>query len=317
MREPRSERGVRGSGKDDTRTMLQISGLSAFPITPSDTTGRVDADGLRRLLAPLTAAGVDSIGLLGSTGTYAYLTREERRRAVTIAAEAVGGTVPLLVGIGALRTDDAVRLAQDAGAAGADAGLLAPVSYTPLTDDEVFAHVAAVAGEGGLPLVLYDNPATTHFRFSPELIGRIARLPGIVAVKCPAPEAAAAAAGVAALREAVPPGFPVGFSGDWNATEALLAGGAAWFSVAAGLFPKTCLAIVRAAEAGDAARARALDAELAPLWALFKAHSSLRVVYALADLLGLCRAEPPRPIRPLAPEVQAEIAAAITAMNLA
>jgi 4-hydroxy-tetrahydrodipicolinate synthase len=298
------------------RAMQTISGLSAFPITPSDADGRVDADALRRLLAPLAAAGVDSIGLLGSTGIYAYLTRTERRRAVAVAAEALGGRVPLLVGIGALRTDDAVRHAQDARAAGADAGLLAAVSYTPLTEDEVFAHVETVAAEGGLPLVLYDNPATTHFRFSPELIGRIARMPGVIAAKCPAPDPAAAAAGVAALREAVPPFFPVGFSGDWNVTEALIAGGAAWFSVAGGLFPNACSAIVRAVEAGDAARARTLNAHLEPLWALFKTHSSLRVIYALADILGLCRSEPPRPIRPLSPEVVAEIAGTLRGLSL-
>ncbi|MGH1590775.1 dihydrodipicolinate synthase family protein [Methylobacterium phyllosphaerae] len=296
--------------------MPAISGLSAFPITPSDRDGRIDAEALRRLLEPLVAAGVDLIGLLGSTGTYAYLNRDERRRAVAIAAETVGGRVPLLVGVGALRTDEAIRLAQDARAAGADAGLLAPVSYTPLTEAEVEAHFAAVAEKGGLPLVLYDNPATTHFRFTPALIGRIARRPGIAAAKCAAPDPANAAAGVAALQEAVPAGFPVGFSGDWNVTEALIAGGAAWFSVAGGLFPRTSLALVRAVEAGDTDRARALNAALEPLWALFRAHSSLRVVYALADLMGLCRVEPPRPIRPLAPEIVAEIAATVRSMSL-
>jgi 4-hydroxy-tetrahydrodipicolinate synthase len=296
--------------------MSRITGLSAFPITPSDADGRVEAEALRRLLEPLAAAGVDSIGLLGTTGTYAYLSRDERRRAVEIAAETVSGRVPLLVGIGALRTDEAIRLARDARAAGAAAGLLAPVSYTPLTEDEVFQHFEAVAGEGGLPLVIYDNPATTHFRFSPALVGRIARLPGVVAAKCPAPEPGAAIAGVRALRATVPADFPIGFSGDWNATEALLAGGAAWFSVAAGLFPNTCRAIVRAAEAGDADRARALNAALEPLWALFKAHSSLRVVYALAEILGLCRAVPPRPIRPLSPEIRAEIAGTLRGLSL-
>ncbi len=138
----------------------------------------------------------------------------------------------------------------------------------------------------------------------------------MIAAKCSAPGPDAAAAGVAVLRAAVPTGFPVGFSGDWNAAEALIAGGAAWFSVAAGLFPRACLAIVRAAEAGDADRARALNAELEPLWALFRAHSSLRVVYALAEILGLCRAEPPRPIRPLPPEVRAEIAATLSGLSL-
>jgi 4-hydroxy-tetrahydrodipicolinate synthase len=74
--------------------------------------------------------------LLGSTGTYAYLTRSERRRALDTALDEVSGRTPILVGVGALRTDEAVRLAQDANAAGATAGLLAAVSYTPLTEDE-------------------------------------------------------------------------------------------------------------------------------------------------------------------------------------
>ncbi len=61
-------------------------GLSAFPITPADPHGHVDTDALVRLVQRLAAAEVDSIGLLGSTGTYAYLTRAERRRAVEAAA---------------------------------------------------------------------------------------------------------------------------------------------------------------------------------------------------------------------------------------
>ena len=59
--------------------MTAFRGLSAFPITPADACGRVDTEALGRLLERLHAAGVDSIGLLGSTGGYMYLTREERR----------------------------------------------------------------------------------------------------------------------------------------------------------------------------------------------------------------------------------------------
>jgi 4-hydroxy-tetrahydrodipicolinate synthase len=263
------------------------------------------------------AAGVDSIGLLGSTGTYAYLTREERRRAVAVAADAVAGRLPLLVGIGALRTHEAVRLAQDAKEAGATAGLLAPVSYTPLTEDEVFAHFAAVAEESGLPLVVYDNPATTHFTFTPALIGRLARLPGIVAAKCPGPAPEAAEATVAGLRAAVPEGFPLGFSGDWHATEALIAGGVAWYGVAAGLFPEPCLALVRAVQVGDVEEARRLDRRMAPLWALFKTHSSLRIVAGLAEDLGIARTVLPRPILPLPEPVRAQALATVREMGLA
>lgn len=152
--------------------------LSAFPITPADAAGRVDAGALGALLRPLVEAGVGSIGLLGSTGTYPFLAREERRRAVETAFDVVGDRVPLLVGVGALRTDAAVHLAQDAKGAGAQAGLLAAMSYTPLTEDEVFTHCETVAREGGLPLHLYDNPGTTHFRFTPSLVGRLAQVPG-------------------------------------------------------------------------------------------------------------------------------------------
>lgn len=291
--------------------MTTLTGLSAFPITPMSAEGIVDVAALRRLLRPLVAAGVDSIGLLGSTGSYPYLSRAERRRALDAALDEAAGRLPILVGVGALRTDEAVRLAGDARAAGAAAGLLAPVSYTPLLDDEVFAHFRAVAEASGLPLCIYDNPGTTHFTVSPALIGRLSRLPGVVAAKSPAPPAAQVAAHVAALRAAVPAGFPLGFSVDWHAAEAVLAGGDGWYSVAAGLFPAPCLAILRAAQRGDAEEARRHDAAMQPLWDLFRRHTSLRVAYAAADILGLCRAEPPRPILPLSAEARGEVEAVV------
>jgi len=279
--------------------MPLFHGLSAFPITPADEHGRVDTASLGELLERLVAAGVDSIGLLGSTGTYAYLTRAERRRTIEAAANLVGGRVPIIVGIGALRTDDAQHLARDAEAAGANGLLLAPVSYTPLTDEEVFQHFVAVSGATGLPLCIYNNPSTTHFAFSDQLVARLAAVPRIVAVKNPAPSPTEAQAMVGALRRQVPPGFAIGYSGDSNAPNAILAGAVAWYSVLGGLLPRPCLALTRAALAKDEAEVRRIDATLQPLWALFKQHGSLRVVYAAANLLGLTQAQPPRPILPL------------------
>jgi 4-hydroxy-tetrahydrodipicolinate synthase len=300
---------------ENTMPML-LRGLSAFPITPADAEGRVDVDALRKLVARLCAAKVDSIGLLGSTGSYAYLSRPERRRALDAALEEAAGQVPILVGVGALRTDEAVRLAQDARAAGAAAGLLAPVSYTPLTDNEVFEHFAAVARESGLALCIYDNPGTTHFRFGSALIGRLSRLPGIIAVKSPAPEPQAVAAHLSDLRRVVPDGFSLGYSEDWNAVEALIAGGDAWFSVVAGLFPRISRGLIQAIQNSDAAEARRLNKRLEPLWSLFKEFSSLRVIYASADALGICRAAPPRPILPLTGAAWKRVADALKALDL-
>ena len=141
-----------------------FTGLSAFSLTPADADGMVDIAALGVLVERLVAAGVDSIGLLGSTGIYAYLDRAERGRAVAAAVEAANG-VPLIVGVGALRTSWAIELVRDAERAGASGLLLAPMSYAPLSDREAAAHYHAVAGATGLPLCVYDNPGTTNFTF--------------------------------------------------------------------------------------------------------------------------------------------------------
>lgn len=95
-----------------------VSFLSAFPLTPTNTAGAVEAQTLSRFLKRIAAAGADSIGLLGSTGGFACLTRNARQRAVRVAVECVGGKLPIIVGVGALRTDEAQLLASDARQAG-------------------------------------------------------------------------------------------------------------------------------------------------------------------------------------------------------
>ncbi len=292
-----------------------IRGLSAFPVTPSDEDGRVNTAGLQMLVERLASAGVDSIGLLGSTGSYPYFTASERRRATDAAIECVAGRMPVMVGIGALRTDAAVALAADALAAGATAGLLAPVSYAPLQEEEVFQHFQTVAATG-LPLCIYNNPATTHFSFSAALVGRLSTIPGVVAVKNPAPAAAESAAAVAALRQVVPAGFSVGFSVDLNAAAALLAGADTWYSVLAGIYPATCLRLTRAAQAGDIAETSRLGARLQPVWELFKVHSSFRVVHLAATLAGVPSAQPVRPVLPLTGEAARAVTRVLEVMAL-
>ena len=149
-------------------------------------------------MARLADAGVDSIGALGSTGSYAYLSRAERARAARLAVEAAGG-VPVMIGIGAVRTEHVLEHAHDAQDAGAAAVMLAPVSYQALTEDEVYGLYADVTAELSVPLCVYDNPGTTHFAFSDELHARVAALPQRAArSSCPATGAAERIAGAAA-----------------------------------------------------------------------------------------------------------------------
>lgn len=284
-----------------------FAGLSAFPPTPVDADGVVDTAAVGILVDRLAAAGVDSIGLLGSTGIYAYLDRIQRRRAVAAAMEAANGRVPMMVGVGALRTGWAVDLARDAEQAGAAGLLLPPMSYTALTDREVVAHYHAVAGSTVLPLCIYSNPGTTNFRFSDALIGELSATPGVAAIKMPLPAGDDFAGELGRLRETTPETFSIGYSGDWGAAPSLLAGGDAWYSVVAGLLPEPALRLTRAAQDGDAAGVAAIDAAFAPLWSLFKVHGSLRLMYVIADRLSIPIGDPPLPIM----RVEAAVAASV------
>jgi|SRR5690554_1995914 len=265
-----------------------FTGLSAFPLSPMNR-GVIDEMAFIRLIERLVDAGVDSIGALGSTGNYAYLTREER---ATIAQLAVkhSGDVPVIIGISALSTREVLVLAEEAQEVGASAVLLAPMSYQKLSENEVFGLYETVTRQLSVPLCVYDNPGTTHFEFSDELHGRIAQLPNVGSIKIPGvpAEPDAARVRVERLRTLIPSHVTIGVSGDPLAATGLNAGCEAWYSVIGGLFPQTALAITRASQAGNTQEALRLSESLNPLWALFSQHGgSLRVVATAAELKGL------------------------------
>jgi len=295
-----------------------FKGLSAFPLTPMDE-NKVDETGFIRLLSRLVDARVDSIGALGSTGSYAYLTRSERAKVAQLAVQSAGN-IPVMVSIGALRTRDVLDLAEDAQKAGVNGVLLAPMSYQRLNDDEVYSLYNAVTAHLSVPLCVYDNPGTTHFEFSDELHGRIAHLPNVRSIKIPGvpPVPADARSRVDRLRALVPSHVTIGVSGDSFAATGLNAGCEAWYSVIGGLFPKTALEITRAAQQGYTAEAVRLSERLQPLWDLFgQCGGSLRVVAAAAELQGLvsegCL---PYPLKSASGELRRKVAIVIDELEL-
>ncbi|NQX27859.1 dihydrodipicolinate synthase family protein [Microbacteriaceae bacterium VKM Ac-2854] len=294
---------------------FDLRGLSAFPLTPTTETG-IDERAVARLVERAVEAGVDSIGALGSTGGYAYLDREERGR-VTRLIVGAAGEVPVMVGVGAVRTRSVLQLADDAQRNGAAALLVAPVSYQPLTDDEVLGLYTDVAAVASVPICVYDNPGTTGFHFSDELHAAVAALPGVAAVKIPPVAVPDAAARIASLRRVLPVGHVVGVSGDWFAAPALNAGADGWFSVIGGLFPEAAVAITAAARSGDADAASTLSAALEPLWSLFRAHGSLRVVATASEILGFTGSPSlPKPLRSLDGDDRLAVAMALQAAGL-
>ncbi|NGZ74675.1 dihydrodipicolinate synthase family protein [Saccharibacillus alkalitolerans] len=286
-----------------------FTGLSAFPLTPFRGE-KIDEKAFGGIIRRLAQAQVDSIGVLGSTGSYMYLDREERRRAVELASAHAGST-PVIAGIGALRTRDVLALAEDAQAAGASGVLLAPVSYQPLTEDETFSLYEQVSRELSVPLCVYDNPRTTKFTFTDELHGRIAALPNVGSIKIPGvpDDPAKARQRIQRLRSQIPGHVTIGVSGDRFAAAGINAGCDGWYSVLGGLFPRTCREIVQAASSGRYPEAAALSDRLEPLWSLFDRFGSLRPAAAIAIQLGLMEGPGlPLPLAPLPPSELKEIA---------
>ncbi|ORM65500.1 dihydrodipicolinate synthase family protein [Pantoea rodasii] len=295
-----------------------FSGLSAFPLTPFTSSG-IDEKAFLSLLARLTTAKVDSLGVLGSTGSYAYLTREQRKRVATLAVEHADG-IPVMVSIGATSTDEVLRLADDAQRAGAKALLLPAVAYQRLTEAEVYGLFEEVAQRVSSPICVYDNPGTTHTEFSDALYARIAALPNIVSIKIPGvpAEINAATQRVLNLRAVLPAHISIGVSGDASAGNGLIAGCDVWYSVCGGLFPHTAKSLTQAAKSGDVTAVAEQSLRLEPLWALFRKHGgSIRVMAAAAAILGLAGEHSlPRPLRALSASDQREVQQVIETLGL-
>ncbi|MED5489615.1 MAG: dihydrodipicolinate synthase family protein, partial [Pseudomonadota bacterium] len=160
-----------------------FTGLSAFPITPFKQEA-IDYKAFKGLVDNLASANVDSICAIGSTGLYPYLTRGEKYDVAKLAVDHANG-IPVMAGVGALRTYDVLKNVEAVQQAGVNAVLLAPVSYQVLNEEEVYGLYEAVSHEVSVPICVYENPRVTNFTFSDDLYRRIGKLPNIGAIKIP------------------------------------------------------------------------------------------------------------------------------------
>lgn len=297
-------------------------GLIAYLSTPLRE-GVVDLVALGSLVERAVAAGVDGLGVLGSTGAALHLDRDERRAVVRAAVEHAA-EVPVVAGISALRTDAAKTYADDAHVAGAAALLLAPVGYVPLVHDEVIGLFEDVLSGLDVPLVVYDNPTTTRVDMTTGLLTELAGLPGVAGIKTPGPSPAAARARIMELRRRLPPGIALGFSGDASGPAALAAGADAWHSTLAGALPEVFVSLARSAGADSTSdrldpsgsRPEGTQDHVDTLFALVRRHAGVRVAATILELLGVV-AHPslPRPLLPLTGPDRDEVAVVLRALG--
>jgi len=134
---------------------------------------------LGRLVDHLIRSGVHGLTPLGSTGEFAYLTWPQRRRVVEVVLDANAGRVPVVAGVAAAVTAEAVRQAREFEVMGVDGILAIMETYFPLPESGMVSYFTAVARAVSCPVVLYTNPTFQRGDLTPRVIEQLAEIPNI------------------------------------------------------------------------------------------------------------------------------------------
>lgn len=165
------------------RNSVDWTGPMPAVTTPFDAEGRVDSGAFRANIARLIGEGATGIVACGCTGEFWSLSLSERKALYADAVAGAAGRGTVIVGTGCVGAADTIELAQAAKAAGAQGILVLPPYFVKLTDDEIFAHFAAVSAGSPLPIVAYNIPGNAVNAISPALADRLADLEKVVAIK--------------------------------------------------------------------------------------------------------------------------------------
>src|SRR6478752_286345 len=163
--------------------MTDLHGVFPYLVTPIDAGGQIKTGVLGTLCDDLIKAGVHGLTPLGSTGEFAYLNAEQRTAVVQTTIEAARKRVPVIAGVAATATADAVEQAKNYQRLGADGILAILESYFPLKDAEVESYFRAIADAVDIPVVLYTNPQFQRSDLSLDTIATLSTHPRIKHIK--------------------------------------------------------------------------------------------------------------------------------------
>ncbi|NLS13201.1 4-hydroxy-tetrahydrodipicolinate synthase [Vibrio sp. SM6] len=260
-----------------------FSGSIVALITPFKADGEVDFDGLQQLVEHHIAAGTDAIVAVGTTGESATLTIEEHVKVVTKTVEFANKRVPVIAGMGANATHEAVMFSRLLNESGIQGCLSVTPYYNKPTQEGLYQHYKAIAEVSAVPIILYNVPGRTAVDLKPETVGRLSKLDNIIGLK----DATGDLTRVAQHRDLCGQDFLL-FSGD-DATglEFVKLGGDGVISVTNNVAAKEMATLFRLAKEGQYDEAALINERLMGLHKnLFIESSPIPVKWA-AQQLGL------------------------------
>ena len=274
-----------------------ISGIIPPLITPLTEDRRIDEVGLRRVVRHVLNAGVHGVFVMGSSGEFPFFDRDDRRRAIEIAADEVAGKVPVFAGISDSGTELAARNAKDAESVGAAALVLTvPYYFRSSGDDDIRTHYRHVGGATGLPLVMYNIPQTVKTMIGVDVIAQLAEEGVICAIKDSSTEFNHFQSLL--QRMSGTPSFRIFQGSEFQAAASLLMGAHGCVLGIANIVPGLCVQLYESAAGGDAARSRELQRRVTAVSQLFRVGvPSPTAMKIAASILGLCGRTVSLPLR--------------------
>jgi 4-hydroxy-tetrahydrodipicolinate synthase len=286
--------------------MAEFHGVFPYLVSPIDADGRVRESVLARLVGDLIAAGVHGLTPLGSTGEFAYLNTEQRTAIVRTTIEAAAGRVPVVAGVAATSTADAVAQARRYNELGADGILAILESYFPLKDTQVEDYFRAIADAVDVPVVLYTNPQFQRTDLSLDVIARLAAHPRIRYIK----DASTNTGRLLSIMNRCD-GLKVFSASAHIPACVMLIGGVGWMAGPACIIPRQSVKLYELCRAGRWPEAMDLQRELWRINEVFARFNLAACIKAALQLQGYDVGDPVLPQASLGADERRIVAAAL------
>jgi 4-hydroxy-tetrahydrodipicolinate synthase len=261
--------------------------------TPFDTQLNVDHAAFAAHCNWMIDSGCTGVVALGSLGEGATLLADEKVQVLKTAVQAIGNRAPVVAGISALSTAEAVNLAKSAEQAGCSALMVLP-PYVYLGDwRENKAHVTAVLSATKLSCMLYNNPVAYKVDYIPEQVKELnSEFPHLEAIK----ESSADVRRVMALRAIMSPEFKILVGVDDAIVEAIEMGAVGWIAGLTNAFPKESVDLFNLAAAGKKHEAYELYKWFLPLLRMDTVPKFVQLIKLVQEEVGKgsARVRPPR-----------------------
>lgn len=288
-----------------------FKGIIAYPITPFNQQGQVNLPLFKKLVERLVTSGSHGIAPLGSTGVMPYLNDEEKEAITEATIQQVAGRLPVVTGVSNLTTERTVYHAKFAEKAGSTAVMIIPMSYWKLTDHEIFSHYEAVAKSISIPIMAYNNPATSGLDMSPVLLKKLLEIPNVTMIK----ESSGDLQRMHTLRRDL--GEDIAFFNGSNplALGAFAAGAQGWCTAAANLIPELNTGLYDAIQKNDLNAAQSLFYKQLNLLKYILAKGLPRAIKSGLEILGEDGGELRGPLKPLNSQEVTELATLLNALK--